>query len=1101
MKNPNLKLLTFAIAGLVLCFLPNAAKAQSQYFGVSSGIVNGGTYSWDAANWSVVGGSSSGPFTGVWTNGDFARFYGGAGDSYTVTVNQAECNIGMYNDNATSILTINDAGNGTGSLQVTNGQQGFLVTSGSITIINVPITSSMGGPNPPGGIVPELSGSLYLGATNTYAGGTALGDSGNTLVYFDNNSAFSTGVITLNRTANFSTLGGYGGSALTISNNFSIYEPETGTSWTGVNFPSSTNTPVTFLGNWTNGSSPLALDLRNSGGSSSPLTLSGQIFGSSALIFSANAGGDNTAGTTILSATNYGFTGNVEVVGPAFATYGGNTNATLELGVANAIATASRVVLYGGNLNGGGFNHTNNGTLVLSNSSSLYFGGGNMSFADSSALPWTGVLNLADWVGAGSTYGGTQFRIGTSAAGLTAAQLADIEFTNSPLTLGDAAIDPNGYIYFAAAAPGPSFTVTTTNSLISQPNTYGNFTKTSFLITRGGSLASTLTVNYTVSGTALGVTNAASGYPSYPATFTATPSLSGSVVFSPNETSTNIVITAVADSIARPTTTLTLTVSPSGGYALGVPPTATITILNTAEDEVFAATGAVTNMYKVYSNDYVTITLTRWGDTNASAFTVNTFNYSGTAMNGTDFTGTNGTAPAVTINPGDVSDTVFLSPLINGHFPVNTNNLPYTGNKTIIASVATGSGYTGSTNAAVLTIIDSAYPTAAYLYYDPLTNSMDSTNWAVTSVNDNMQTNAIDDYIDFAYDLYDNPRDPNYVYSTQEPIPFPPNGGATALRLTVNKSQQQGEGAGAAVNLYLTNAIFSGNYAVRFNMNLICGANPNYTTEGALFGINHGMETGPGSFTTNWFAGSPVLSGWAPPPTGTNWESDGIWCFVSVDNGFAFLGGPAAYMEFTGLGGKLPNTGFASPLIAQVAKTQFSNNFKTNIFTTVNGPGLVGNASPDSTSSTTPYADSSWADVEWKQFDNVVTITINKIVINVYTNTTTFTNGYLMLGYEDPFDSVGAGDAAVYYSNLRVVRLTAPLITEIAPQGNNYVFDFTTTDGDLTPSSFTVVGSATVNGTYTPVAGATITQLGNGVFQATVPTSGPDHFYQVQQPL
>jgi len=33
------------------------------------------------------------------------------------------------------------------------------------------------------------------------------------------------------------------------------------------------------------------------------------------------------------------------------------------------------------------------------------------------------------------------------------------------------------------------------------------------------------------------------------------------------------------------------------------------------------------------------------------------------------------------------------------------------------------------------------------------------------------------------------------------------------------------------------------------------------------------------------------------------------------------------------------------------------------------------------------------------------------------------------------------------------------------------------------------------------VAGATITQLGSGAFQVTVPTSGPDHFYQIQEPL
>ena len=72
---------------LLAALLANQAMAQNQYFGVTAGITTGGTYSWDDPNWSISGGTSSGPFASTWTAGDFARFYGGAGDNYTVTVN------------------------------------------------------------------------------------------------------------------------------------------------------------------------------------------------------------------------------------------------------------------------------------------------------------------------------------------------------------------------------------------------------------------------------------------------------------------------------------------------------------------------------------------------------------------------------------------------------------------------------------------------------------------------------------------------------------------------------------------------------------------------------------------------------------------------------------------------------------------------------------------------------------------------------------------------------------------------------------------------------------------------------------------------------
>ena len=145
------------------------------------------------------------------------------------------------------------------------------------------------------------------------------------------------------------------------------------------------------------------------------------------------------------------------------------------------------------------------------------------------------------------------------------------------------------------------------------------------------------------------------------------------------------------------------------------------------------------------------------------------------------------------------------------------------------------------------------------------------------------------------------------------------------------------------------------------------------------------------------------------------------------------------------------------------------------------------------------YAANNWADVEIKQINNLVTLSINKTPVFVYANTNTFKSGNLMLGYNDPFSSIGTPDASVYYSNLRVVRVGAPFISQLAVNKANKtaVINFNTTDGDLTDSSFTVQSSATLNGAYTTATAASITQLGAGAFQAVVPQSGTAQFYRI----
>ncbi len=61
-----------------------------------------------------------------------------------------------------------------------------------------------------------------------------------------------------------------------------------------------------------------------------------------------------------------------------------------------------------------------------------------------------------------------------------------------------------------------------------------------------------------------------------------------------------------------------------------------------------------------------------------------------------------------------------------------------------------------------------------------------------------------------------------------------------------------------------------------------------------------------------------------------------------------------------------------------------------------------------------------------------------------------------MLGYEDPYggtagNSVGNPDGAVYYSDVKVVRLSPPTITSVSTGASSVTFTFQSTDGDDTP--------------------------------------------------
>jgi hypothetical protein len=654
-------------------------------------------------------------------------------------------------------------------------------------------------------------------------------------------------------------------------------------------------------------------------------------------------------------------------------------------------------------------------------------------------------------------------------------------------SLGQTAIatttgNASGSTGFKLSVPSAHVSVTATTPNASQGGvngTPGTPVPGVFTITRTdvNGYASPLAVNFTLGGTAPAAAYASSS---------GTPAVGGAITIPANQQTVTVTITPSTANVPRPTTTVVLTVS-GGTYVVDAPTSGTVLIQNTSANQLVVTAGAPT-MYKAFSNDFASVTITRIGDTNVAAYTTTAYTYSGTALVNVDFT----PLAVVTFNPGDLVYVPTVNPLSNGVAPVDVSNPTYVGNKTVTVTLpATGSYLSvAPSNATTMTLIDNAELPNTVLFSDPLTDPADATHWAITYASGNLTQEPSDYNVDFGWDITTG----NGNAGTYGTIPLPPSGATTALRITCNKQQPGGATYAGGVNVYYTNQAFSGNYAVRFNMNVVAGDN-SFIVEGPLFGINHnGLET-------NWWLGS--TANYEPHI----WASDGVWYWIQTPpggyGGFAYID----FQEYTGAGGALPNTGWQNP--ANVAA--MPNVYKHAVFT---APGGLSGGTPANNSpvSVTP-ADSSWSDVELKQVNNVVTMSIDKTPIFYYTNATHFTNGYIMLGYNSPLGGafnnyLATPDAAVYVSNLRVVSLTRPVITGTLDSkvgnNNNVTISFVSFDGDDTAGSFALQSAATVNGTYADVGGATITQVLNpsdstkAFFQATTTSTSVAQFYRIR---
>jgi len=591
-----------------------------------------------------------------------------------------------------------------------------------------------------------------------------------------------------------------------------------------------------------------------------------------------------------------------------------------------------------------------------------------------------------------------------------------------------------------------------------------------FTITRS-SAGVPLTVTYTLTG------NATNGvqYQTLPT----------SITFSSTDTSTNLYVVPIDDGIPNPTTTVALTLQSGSDYVgagsaiVNILDGDTPTIDLTGTSQAYGRyTGTIQPGFTGgFNSDFLSYTLTRRGKlTTGSDLNIN-LSYSGSAVAGIDFT----PPGSITFPDGAQSAPLLISPAYN---PSVTTN------RSVTITVAAGSGYAVGTGHATGTIVSANYPPAPVLLSDPLTDSSaaEIQNWNVIYGTGDVTNDANNFSADFGMNLSSA--------GGGIPIPPPPSGNGNALHLTCNKNNSPTTAAPGAVNVYYTNLFLSGDYAVRFSMNLIEGEVKGSATEGAIFGINH-----TGTCSNWWYGGGTSVGG--------PWTSDGVWYYVTAQPLGYSAGGD--YAEYTGTGGTNNNPGWTR--VATQAASAFAPVFKVNPgpFTVLDANGSSTNAAgqPANSSPALGYDASTWSDVEMKQQHDVSgnlidTLSINHTVIFTYTNRTVWTNGYLMLGYADPFGgSVGTSDAGVYYANLQVVQLpslVAPAtnIKSIKITGGNVLITFSTTSASDTISSFTLTSSGAVNGTYSTVGSATITSLGANQFQVSTPYPGSGTlFYRI----
>lgn len=309
-----------------------------------------------------------------------------------------------------------------------------------------------------------------------------------------------------------------------------------------------------------------------------------------------------------------------------------------------------------------------------------------------------------------------------------------------------------------------------------------------------------------------------------------------------------------------------------------------------------------------------------------------------------------------------------------------------TSNAGYYSVVVTNHAGTTNSRAAFLRVRTNSFPV---MFADDF-NTNSSANWSLFFGS----TNGITDYdVDWAFDYGLTPCKFNGQTVLIPPAPNSPDGSTRALRLAVN--QNDANAVIAAVSLYPKNRSFSGNFALKFDLWIHypggiggTGVGVAGSTQHATFGINH-LGT-----NVNWAAPSASAS-------------DGLWFGVDGEGGDS-----KDYRAYAGnLGGTqsdLVALGTSGLTASNSAATIYQNLFPASRFESTGTPGK------------------NWVEVEVRYTNNVVMWLMDGVVIGQRNNATTFTNGNIMIGLMDVFNSIAApaADSFVLFDNVRVENLT-----------------------------------------------------------------------------
>ena len=720
--------------------------------------------------------------------------------------------------------------------------------------------------------------------------------------------------------------------------------------------------------------------------------------------------------------------------------------------------------------------------------------------------PSTGNSRGMDWDAAGNIYviSSGQGLLRTYSLGITTTCITSNDFTGT-----------NGS--FQLVLPSTAASGFASTALASQ--NYGSPISGVFRITiNTNTLSGPVTVNFTRAGTAVYTNHYTINTNETPNGVTITPN---SVIF-PTGTmpgggnwSVDVKITPTAIPVSTNTLTVILTVVGGPAYQAVAPVRDTIYIQNTGPQLLLlTAASSGTTMYRGVTNDYAKFVITRLGDTNGPgssfgsitphSFTVTNVTYFGSAVFGSDYLAraqrldpagdgvivppTSGDT-AILFNPGDTTVTCVVgNPVAHTDF----NNTPL--DVTIVANLTNQVSGAGSTNNLVslegynynvgtaqvtLTELDNRVGPEVLLYSNPLTNSADSLNWTLTfdSTNfgvqqlplvvpnyDNVSTFGTNDYfVRFGFDPSADGIGPSLAMLN--------NDWNSVLKMTVNKSA----GATESVNVYPQGQTFNGNYALRFNMYLSLYSfalnNPSQVAQArefALFGVNHAG--------TNCIWRPDLTIAGANAPT----NSDGVWFAVDASSGSIT---PADYESY--VPGPLPNNANGTVALPSKVSTPASG---------VNG--IFKHPPFDAANVTQPTVASpgggepvgNWVDVSveiTRQTNVNLFMNRSQILTFPLTNglglSASYTNGNIMLGYQDPNANISDSQAFVYFSNVRVVELS-PYILVQPGLTNSLASSLIVTQG----SSLTLTSSAAF--ASAPITNTWYAGTGSGV-NAGVPTA------------